>query len=454
MIYSLLALALARLAALGATYSMDDAFITYRYARNLASGHGLVFHAGERVLGTTTPLYAFLCAGIYRLGFALERAMPLINIGIEMLLLAQLCRHVLLTPASRLTFATLLILSPLAGRLCANGMETQLFMLLVAQSLIWSQQQKRLRATLLASLACLCRPEALLALALLLVQLARARAWRSLAACAALAGVVMAATATALYGYYGHVLPLSMRLKAYSMGGARLEVIKLFFAFDPVSPLATLLAAAGLCHYRRFSPAQALLCAFGAAYMLAYLTAAPAMSLWYAYPALITLMLCAATAIARAHPALPPAAAACAALFWLALYPRLENVDGIRNNLYGDMRQWCQATHPKTIMACDVGRIGYYCDESTIYDICGLVWEHIAEKYQARTPLAAVIAEIQPEYLLLNPIASYMNTMRETPGYTLQRRFSADGKTQAEIGTGYTQDYRLEYYLFHKNAAP
>jgi arabinofuranosyltransferase len=41
---------------------VDDAYITFRYAQNLAAGHGLVFNAGEAVLGTTTPLYAFILA--------------------------------------------------------------------------------------------------------------------------------------------------------------------------------------------------------------------------------------------------------------------------------------------------------------------------------------------------------------------------------------------------------
>jgi hypothetical protein len=38
----------------------DDGFITYRYARNLAEGHGLVFNPGERHLGTTAPGLAVL----------------------------------------------------------------------------------------------------------------------------------------------------------------------------------------------------------------------------------------------------------------------------------------------------------------------------------------------------------------------------------------------------------
>ena len=33
----------------------DDAYITYRYARNLADGAGFVYNPGERVLGTTPP---------------------------------------------------------------------------------------------------------------------------------------------------------------------------------------------------------------------------------------------------------------------------------------------------------------------------------------------------------------------------------------------------------------
>jgi hypothetical protein len=44
--------------------SFDDAYITYRYARNLALGRGFVFNIGDPVLGTTTPLYALLLAGL------------------------------------------------------------------------------------------------------------------------------------------------------------------------------------------------------------------------------------------------------------------------------------------------------------------------------------------------------------------------------------------------------
>jgi len=44
--------------------SFDDAYITYRYARNIALGRGFVYNVGEPVLGTTTPLYTLLLAGL------------------------------------------------------------------------------------------------------------------------------------------------------------------------------------------------------------------------------------------------------------------------------------------------------------------------------------------------------------------------------------------------------
>ena len=40
--------------------TIDDSYITYRYARDILAGQGFVFNPGERVLGTTTPLYTAL----------------------------------------------------------------------------------------------------------------------------------------------------------------------------------------------------------------------------------------------------------------------------------------------------------------------------------------------------------------------------------------------------------
>ena len=45
------------------TFLTDDAFISFRYARNLSQGHGLVFNPGfERVEGYTNFLWVLLLA--------------------------------------------------------------------------------------------------------------------------------------------------------------------------------------------------------------------------------------------------------------------------------------------------------------------------------------------------------------------------------------------------------
>ncbi len=46
----------------------DDAFISFRYAHNLAQGYGPVFNPGQPVEGYTTPLWVFLLGGLAALG--------------------------------------------------------------------------------------------------------------------------------------------------------------------------------------------------------------------------------------------------------------------------------------------------------------------------------------------------------------------------------------------------
>ena len=52
-------------------YHFEDAYITYRYAANLAAGDGFVFTPGERVLGTSNPFYTLLLAALAALLLAL-----------------------------------------------------------------------------------------------------------------------------------------------------------------------------------------------------------------------------------------------------------------------------------------------------------------------------------------------------------------------------------------------
>ncbi len=60
-------------------HTVDDAYISYRYARNLARGLGLVFNEGERVEGYTNFLFTCLLAGAIKLGGDPDRAAKVIG---------------------------------------------------------------------------------------------------------------------------------------------------------------------------------------------------------------------------------------------------------------------------------------------------------------------------------------------------------------------------------------
>jgi hypothetical protein len=59
--------------AYGLWWCTDDAYISFRYARNLVDGLGLVYNAGERVEGFTNPLWTLWVACGLALGVAAER---------------------------------------------------------------------------------------------------------------------------------------------------------------------------------------------------------------------------------------------------------------------------------------------------------------------------------------------------------------------------------------------
>ncbi len=52
-----------RTAAGGLGFSSDDAWIHFRFAQNLISGHGFSYNVGQPVAGSTAPLWTLVCAG-------------------------------------------------------------------------------------------------------------------------------------------------------------------------------------------------------------------------------------------------------------------------------------------------------------------------------------------------------------------------------------------------------
>jgi hypothetical protein len=141
--FSALALALALLLVLHAVlylpYVVDDAYISFRYARNLVEGHGLVFNPGERVEGYTNFLWSILIAAALALGLeprSAAQALGLISGLAALWGTARLSRQ--LAPARgpryRLFSPLLLALCGAFAFWCVAGLETAAFTAL----LVWS----------------------------------------------------------------------------------------------------------------------------------------------------------------------------------------------------------------------------------------------------------------------------------------------------------------------------
>ena len=60
-------------------WAYDDPFITYRYAQNLAGGHGFVYNLEERVLSTTTPFLTVSLALLSNIWSEIPRLARLIS---------------------------------------------------------------------------------------------------------------------------------------------------------------------------------------------------------------------------------------------------------------------------------------------------------------------------------------------------------------------------------------
>ncbi|MFT5195159.1 MAG: hypothetical protein ACI9EW_000739 [Cellvibrionaceae bacterium] len=79
----ILVLIASRIAAASMLHVFDDAFITFRYAQNLANGIGFVYNPGEWVLGTTAPAYGLLVSIFELLRLPTPLAVTAMNILID-----------------------------------------------------------------------------------------------------------------------------------------------------------------------------------------------------------------------------------------------------------------------------------------------------------------------------------------------------------------------------------
>ena len=152
--------------------TIDDAFITFRYARNLASGHGLVFNLGERVEGATSLCWTLLLAAAETIRLPIEGTALVLGVSFALLALREaylLGRRLGASPAACLAAVALVAVHGRFWLVAANGLEGGLFaflVVLVTRKTVEAADARLIGALL--GLLFLTRPESLLILPLVL----------------------------------------------------------------------------------------------------------------------------------------------------------------------------------------------------------------------------------------------------------------------------------------------
>ena len=193
----------------------EDAFITFRYAMNLAAGRGPVFNAGEPVEGYSNFLWMVALAGSHRL-LGAEIPLTASVLGTLAGLLAVLFTYRLTLEVSdqsrdaSLIAALLVAASGSFAAYAPSGMETPLFAAVILLVLLCTLRRSWVAAGALTGLSTMLRPEgALLALPLVgwMMRARTPRRWRNLIAFAASCGALVAPWTLWRWLYYQNLLP-------------------------------------------------------------------------------------------------------------------------------------------------------------------------------------------------------------------------------------------------------
>ncbi|TAK35733.1 MAG: hypothetical protein EPO21_05175 [Chloroflexota bacterium] len=394
----------------------EDAYITLRYAANIATGQGFIFNPGEHVLGTTTPLYTLILAALIMLGTT-PPTTTAVAIGIAadaaaMIVLAVLAARFLRRPGVILVLLCYALLSPLVSW-AVSGMETSLYTLLILASVLAYVAGKMRLAGLLTALVVLTRPDgAILAAVLVLHGLV----WRRrglIGATVVFAGVLAPWLVFALI-YFGSPFPQSVAAKMYhTVSDPFLSLRNTVWYFSDTEnrwflPL-TLVFVLGVYHSRR-DRGMRLLTAWAFAYSAAFLISNkflfPQLTFeWYFVPLLAPYAIgigAGLDGLALAVARLPHANRAATrlgvviavALVFLVGYlavlrfqhSELGRLVGGREEVYGKLaeRLVSMGVRDEPVAAYEIGAFAYYYP-GPILDLWGLVSPEVVGKDSAVT---------------------------------------------------------------------
>lgn len=402
----------------------DDPYITYRYAAQLAHGLGFVYNAGERILSTTTPLYALLLALAALLNLDLptvSNALGSLGCGLGGLAFWQIGQKYQNQSAG---IAGLILYPTFPLLLNTLGAEMPLYNALILWGFATFTQTNYRQAAFLFALATLTRADGILAAAIffsLLLERKRTFPWQPFL----IYTLPLAVWGIFAWAYFGSPLPVTLAAKQHQgmMAHAPLffpgifEQAQFFLAFPLYHfhfGLAILGFAGLLTFYQRWLP----LFAWNLLYISGYTALGVTSYFWYYAPLVIGFLLLVTIGLAMMRQLLSRfgkqhwSPVLTFFLLLLLLLPQLFSLEYLRQTndsrlvVYQQVGKWLNSNTPKeaSIGTLEVGIIGYYAERRMI-DFAGLLQPETALRLTATTTYQDAarwaIAKYHPDYLVL-----------------------------------------------------
>ncbi|MEM1249035.1 MAG: hypothetical protein AAGK22_21820 [Acidobacteriota bacterium] len=443
-------------------YVFEDAYITFRHARNLANGNGFVFNPSERLLGTSTPLYTLVLSVCGVLGLSIAPAASFLYAAF-LSASAWLAARLVSPKVTTLSLGVaLLVLAGHASSRAFWGMESTMYLALILATFLALEREREGTAALYCGLACLTRYDGfLLAALIVLLETVRQRRIPS----RFLLVVIAVVTPWLVFGvlYFGGALPNTLSAKRddvatldYLAGSAAEQLENanvlnyLFQAPGSSAPIVTALMALLLFSpILRASPKR-LLGRLTTVYMLVFslglwisyaIIGAPLGQPWHLYPASIVLLVCSSlliTPAVRESVSLLSLLSMTAVWLPLFLWSGATQRDALlhgpsyrgRIGAYDEMVEWLQRKQLAglSLMTYEPGYLGYQLDNRVV-DLAGLVSEGF--RYHGpssdRSDALAAARELRPSLVVGHPghlpgrsWPGYVAAFHAFPGRVLQ----------------------------------
>jgi hypothetical protein len=201
-------------------FSAEDAFITYRYAENLATHGSFVFNVGEPIMAITSPLHGVVVSLLFQLTGHSVLANKVLGLVLLLAAATAVWMRYLGKPFLQALVAALILLPPCVALWTFGGLETPLLLFLVTIATLLAadtgsaSRRQACWVAFLAGLAFVTRFDSILFLGPLVLHMAfRARSISDVLIASAVGGALPAAWLAVSLAYFGDLFPTSFYSK-------------------------------------------------------------------------------------------------------------------------------------------------------------------------------------------------------------------------------------------------